>query len=305
MKINLKVLAKVAVNIFICLLILSSCKSTNNIQIKYFTDYVKYFETEVSPVKGIVITAHGLNTNPSKMGDDNTDGTLVKLFLKEGYNVYRIVLPGHGGTIEEMQNINANDWLNSAYLQYQEAAEIARKNNLPIYLAAFSLGALVYTNLIHNNDVIFSKIILFAPAIAIKGIARTGIFTADIFLSDKSIIKSIAPIEYQAQKGVSISAYKALFELENNLYKSEFANCNIPALIFINPKDELINISKLRKIISNFNLSNWNIETVTNTKTEFASAEITPTYHHLIIDDKCVSPAAWNIIREKIINFLE
>jgi tRNA A-37 threonylcarbamoyl transferase component Bud32 len=143
-------------------------------------------------------------------------------------------------------------------------------------------------------------VILFSPAIAIKETARAGTFFSDIFLADSAIIKSRAPAAYQAQKGVSISAYNALFELEDILYRNEFGNCNIPTLIFIDPKDELINISKLQKSIKNFNLSNWNVVTVSNTGTE-----IKPKYHHLIIDNKCVSSETWNTIHERILYFLE
>jgi alpha-beta hydrolase superfamily lysophospholipase len=114
--------------IFITILLLViSCKSINNIKNPNIINNEEYFETSVFPVKGIIIVAHGLNTNPLKMGDDNSNGTLVKLFLDEGYHVYRIVLPGHGGTIEDMKNINAQDWLNSAIMQYREAVEIAHE----------------------------------------------------------------------------------------------------------------------------------------------------------------------------------
>jgi len=284
------------ISIFL-LLIINSCKSINN-TLK-ITNYEEYFETTVFPVKGIIVIVHGLNTNPSKMGDDNANGTLVKLFLDEGYHVYRVILPGHGGKIEEMQNINAQDWLNSALIQYREAAEIAYKNNIPIYLAAFSLGGLVYENLIHyEKDVKFAGIILFAPAIAIKGTARASIFFSDIFLAGSAIIKSRAPMEYRARKGASISAYNALFELEDALYKNEYINCNVPTLVFIDPKDELINISKLHKAITNFNLSNWSVITVSN-----IGAEIKPKYHHLIIDSKCVSYETWDFICENVKTF--
>ncbi|MDR2597320.1 MAG: lysophospholipase [Treponema sp.] len=287
--------------LIILLIIVISCKSINNIKNPIITNNEKYFETSVFPVKGIIIVAHGLNTNPLKMGDEHTNGTLVKLFLDEGYNVYRVILSGHEGAIEEMQSINAQDWIDSALIQYREVAEIAYKNNIPIYLTAFSLGGLVFENLIHyKEDVNFTGTILFAPAIAIKGTARAGIFISDIFLADNAIIKSKAPVEYRAQKGVSISAYNALFELEDNLYKNEFENCNIPTLVFIDPNDELINVSKLQKSITNFNLSNWNVATISNTGTE-----IKPKYHHLIIDCKCVSSETWNVICERIKYFLE
>jgi esterase/lipase len=114
----------------ILVIIFISCKSVDNINT--YTNNEYYFETTMLPVKGIIIVVHGLNTKPSKMGDDNTNGTLVKLFLDEGYHVYRIILPGHEGAIEEMQNVNAQGWLNSALTQYREAAKIAHENNIPI-----------------------------------------------------------------------------------------------------------------------------------------------------------------------------
>jgi len=165
----MKMLTLIAITMLISL----SCNSINNINTYITVNYEKYFETTVLPVKGIVMVAHGLNMIPSKMGDNNTDGTLVKLFLDEGYHIYRVILPGHGGAIEEMQNVNSQDWLNSALMQYQETVKIAHEKRIPIYLAAFSLGGLVYKNLIHaEKDVKFDGVILFAPAISIKRSAR-------------------------------------------------------------------------------------------------------------------------------------
>ena len=260
-----------------------------------------FFETEIIPVKGVILLAHGLNTKPLKMGDNNTEGTLAKLFLDQGYHVYRVTLPGHNDSIEEMQTIKTEQWLNSALTQYFEASEIADNLNLPIYLAAFSLGALVYKNLLNSEEnVNFSGSILFAPALALKGKTRFSIRLGSIFLNDKRIISSKAPVEYRAQKGVSISAYKALFKLTDNLYENEFKNCNIPTLIFIDPKDELISISKLRAVITRFNLTNWNIKEITN-----KGDLVTPKYYHLIIDAENVSFLEWDSIRNEIVRFLE
>ena len=283
-----------------CLFVFVSCKSVDNVLLNNPSSSGIYFETAILPVKGVVVLAHGLNTKPSMMGDDKTDGTFAKLFLDAGYHVYRITLPGHSGTIEEMKNVKSQDWHNSAYSQYCEAAEISLANNIPIYLAAFSLGALVYENLMNKEkDVVFNGAILLAPAIAIKKTSRNAVLAANIFASNSKIIKSKAPAEYRAQNGVSVSAYKALFELEDDLHKNEFANCNIPTLIFIDPKDELINNKKLQKHITNFKLTNWNIITVSNKGTE-----IKPKYHHLIIDNRSLPPAAWDTMSKNILEFL-
>jgi len=290
--------------LLIFLLGIISCKSVNSVldnEINFNqTSYGTIFLTTVFPARGVILLVHGLNTNPEKMGDDKSDGTLAKYFLDAGYHVYRVTLPGHSGDITEMQNVKAQDWLNSALSQYHEAANIAINNNIPIYLAAFSLGSLVYLNLLHNdNNVVFEKMVFLAPAIATKKITRVGISAASVFCSGRSIISSRAPAEYRAQRGVSVSAYKALFELESNLHANEFANCNINTLIFIDPNDELINISGLGNIITNYNLSNWNIETISNT-----GAVINPNYHHLIIDNKSLSPDTWNALCVKILQFL-
>ena len=282
------------------LLIFVSCKTTGYIQTDSNEGHCKYFESAAFPAKGVVVVAHGLNTKPSIMGNEQARGTLVRMFLDEGYDVYRVTLPGHEGSVEQMRHIRADDWLDSARAQYLEAANFAYKKNVPLYLAAFSLGALVYENLIHSDDSVqFAAIVLFAPAIGIKGIARAGVCFADIFLADRAIIGSRAPKEYRAQRGVSISAYKALFELEDRLFAEKLLNCDIPTLVFIDTGDELISISKLKKFVADNDFSNWIIETVSN-----RGARVKPKYHHLIIDTQCVSEQTWEFIHGKIIDFL-
>jgi esterase/lipase len=39
------------------------------------------------------------------MGTPSSEGTLVKLLLDSGYNVYRVTLKGHNGSIEDMKNV--------------------------------------------------------------------------------------------------------------------------------------------------------------------------------------------------------
>ncbi|MDR2543123.1 MAG: lysophospholipase [Treponema sp.] len=286
--------------LIICILLIVSCRSVDNTTVDNNIHFGNFFETQLLPAKGVVLTVHGLNLLPSKMGDDITDGTIAKLFLDEGYHVYHVTLPGHVGPVSEMRNVKAQDWLDSALEQYREAAEIARENNIPVYLAAFSLGALVYLNLMLNEeDVAFAGAVLFAPAIAVKGTIRFAFRAGSIFLLNRSIIPGKSHREYRAHSGASVSANKALFELEDALYKSGFTNCNIPALIFISPRDELISISKIKKHIEKFNLTNWNIVPVS-----ISGAENRPRFHHLIIDNKSVSPETWEKIHEEMFEFL-
>jgi esterase/lipase len=278
--------------------IIFSCKTIDNVDQTYDNHSGIFFETSISPAKGVVLAVHGLNLEPTKMGDDLRDGTIAKLFLDQGYHVYRVTLPGHGSSVSEMRNVKAQDWLDSALEHYHEVARIANENDIPIYLTAFSLGALVYLNLMSNNEeIVFERAVLFSPAIAVKGIVRAAFRTGSIFLSDQTIITGRSNREYRKHRGASVSANKALFELEDALYKSSFINCNIPTLIFMNPRDELISISKIRSHIEKFNLTNWDIITVS-----IKGGEIRPKLNHLIIDDKCVSPETWDMIQEEIRN---
>jgi esterase/lipase len=261
----------------------------------------QYWETTVQNPKGIILVVHGLNVKPSKMGTPSTEGTLVKLLLDSGYHVYRATLKGHGGSIEDMQTVTRSDWIHDAYSQYCQIKTISEDRQLPLYLLGFSLGALVYEVLMNEETAIpvqFEKIILFSPAVAIRSSAKTVLWLQP-FTNDRSIIRSVSPEEYHAETGASIAAYKAVFDMEESLCTISFRNCNIDTIVFIDKNDEMISIGVLRERIQQYRLTNWRIYEVTNT-----GAVIRPRYHHLLIDNRCVSSSTWRYISETIVEFL-
>jgi esterase/lipase len=261
-----------------------------------------YWETSDKNPKGVIVVAHGLNVKPSKMGTPEIEGTLVKFLLDSGYNVYRVTLTGHSGSIENMQNTTESDWLSDAYIQYCEAKIFSERAKVPLYLLGFSLGALVFEHLMNEltaTPVQFEKIILFSPAIAIKTMAK-AVLMLQPFTKDSSIINSISPEEYRAQRGTSIGAYKIVFNMEEALCDASFFKNNIDTIIFIDKNDELVSIRKLRNRINQYKLTNWNILEISNN-----GAAIKPQYHHLLIDNRCVSASTWQYITNSIIDFLE
>jgi alpha/beta superfamily hydrolase len=265
-------------------------------------DAPHFFTTKNENVKGVVIIAHGLNVLPSKMGTPDSEGSLVKLFLDSGCHVFRVALSGHAGSINKMQTVSPSKWLADAYIQYCAAYIAADKQKLPLYLCAFSLGALVFEDLINEETttpVRFEKAILFAPAIAINASAR-ALLVLDPFMKDSAIINSMSPAEYRAQRGASLAAYKAVFELEKRIKNNNFANNNISTLVFIDGDDEFISMGGIKNHIKRFNLSAWNVFQVSN-----AGARINPQYHHLIIDNRCVSAETWQAITNNILKTLE
>jgi esterase/lipase len=261
-----------------------------------------YWETSDKKPKGVIVVVHGLNVKPSKMGTPETEGTLVKFLLDSGYNVYRVTLTGHAGSIENMQNVTKSDWLSDAYIQYCEAKIAAERADLSIYLLGFSLGALVFESLMNENTatpVQFEKVILFSPAIAIKTNAKV-ILMLQPLTNNSSIINSVSPEEYRAQRGASMGAYKNVFSMEEKLRDVSFFKNNVDTIIFIDKNDEMISIGTLKNRIKQYNLTNWNVLEISN-----KGAVIKPQYHHLLIDNRCVSLATWQYITNSIIGFLE
>jgi alpha-beta hydrolase superfamily lysophospholipase len=200
------------------------------------------FRTDHAQVNGIVIVAHGLNTAPSKMGSPETEGAIVKALLDGGYHVVRAAFTGHRGVIEEMRSVTAAAWLDDARAciltarAEAERVEAAAQSRCPLYLAGFSLGALVFEVLMNEIPAVFDKVVLFSPAFAIKNITH-GVLLLGVMpgthRGDGRIVKSAGPAEYRANAGASIAAYKALFALEKQLKALYFAKNNIPTLIFI------------------------------------------------------------------------
>jgi alpha-beta hydrolase superfamily lysophospholipase len=235
------------------------------------------------------------------MGSPSAEGSLVKLLLDSGYDVFRVTLKGHAGPPAEMGEASASIWLADAYTQYSAAYTEAEKRKMPLYLCAFSLGALVFEDLMNEETktpVRFEKAVLFAPAIALRARAR-ALLLADPFVKDSAIINSVSPVEYRAQRGASLAAYKAIFELEKRLERFQFAHNNIETLLFIDPSDELISPGGIQKYISRFALTVWRVIKISN-----AGAKLKPRYHHLIIDSNCVSAETWDFIASNTLNHL-
>jgi esterase/lipase len=291
--------------LFLALVMSGSClifNPGNRLYAENGNELPQYWETPVLIPRGMVMVVHGLNVKPSKMGVPSAEGTLVKLLLDSGYHVYRVTLQGHGGPLGDMQNVTRADWIYDAYFQYCQAKTIAENEELPLYLLGFSLGALVYEVLMNEETETpaqFEKAILFSPAVAIKSAAKIVLWLQP-FTNDRSIIKSAGPEEYRAQPGASMAAYKTVFDMEESLCSASFRNCNINTIIFIDPNDEMISARILRERIQQYGLTNWRIYETTN-----AGAVIRPRYHHLLIDNKCVSASTWRSISGTIVNFLD
>jgi alpha-beta hydrolase superfamily lysophospholipase len=271
---------------------------------------IQVFRTEELPVKGVVIAVHGLNVKPEKMGDVESEGSVIRALLDGGYNVVRAALTGHSGPQETMKSVTEEAWLADAYSCYLAAraeadrlATLSFAPGVPLYLAGFSLGALLFEVLMNEErepPVRFDRAVLFSPAIAIKAAARVVLLLETAREGDRGIVKSVSPVDYRAGDGASIAAYKALFALEKRLNSQSFAKNNVPTLVFVSPRDELIAQGRLKRLLKKFALTNWTLKTVSN-----KGARIRPVYNHLIIDEDCLGKENWEALRRAMLDFLE
>lgn len=247
-------------------------------------------------LKGIAIVAHGLNTKPAKMD------SLVHFLQEQGLRVIRISFSGHRGLSEDssvMGNLRSDLWLKEAFLAYCFAKKEA--NGLPIYYFGYSLGGLIGEDLLNQNlkeKIELKKVVLFSPAIATRDVVSLIKLAAPLGRGLK--IPSHSPEAYQANSSTSIAAYLSLFHMKRDLKKSEMKASNIPTLILIDPKDELVSERKINKIKTKQNLDQWKIEEISN-----SGSTLEKSYHHLVIDEDAVGKDQWEKMKNSIEGFLK
>jgi hypothetical protein len=97
-----------------------------------------------------------------------------------------------------------------------------------------------------------------------------------------------------------MGAYNAVFTMEEKLCAASFLKNNIDTLIFMDKNDEMLSLGALKKRIKQYKLTKWKVLEISN-----EGAAIKPPYHHLLIDNRCVSAATWRYITDAISAFLE
>lgn len=96
-----------------------------------------------------------------------------------------------------------------------------------------------------------------------------------------------------------MAAYLALFEAIEHFNKNRVQKLNVPTLIFMDERDELVSYRELKRIITNRGLHRWTLCPVKKDKTG-----VRERMHHLIIDESCMGKGAWNEMRRRMIHHL-
>ncbi|MGK5086166.1 alpha/beta fold hydrolase [Bdellovibrionota bacterium FG-2] len=243
-----------------------------------------------SSVRAVVLVVHGLNLRPERMDP------LCKILHTEDFDVLRVALKGHQGSLVEMQSVTLEEWTIELEHQARDAQIRARHLGVPFFFLGFSLGGLLGC-LLKIRGIDFDRQILMAPGIAPRPLAR-AIRLLEAF-GGEFLIPSFSPEGYGVHDATSLAAYRATLRAVEILAASEKSVLNLPTLLIIDPKDTLVNFRHLTEFIQNNKLIQWK-----TLKTSTLHSQIRGTYHHLIIDEASLGTEEWVRVASEIRSFL-
>ena len=251
----------------------------------------RWFMSNSGHPRGVTLVFHGLNLRPSRMD------FIARDLASYGFDSYRATLPGHDGNMGAFKKTSRDENLRVAAAAYDEAAARARELGVPLHLVGFSLGGLVANDLMRvRPDVHFDKMVLFAPAIVPR------LFTHPLELLrwlPSLVIPSWSPQDYRANPGTPIAAYSALFDSVKSVNGTPCAHANVPTVVFLDPKDELVSTGRMKAFIAKQGLTKWDLVGVANDKSELPKP-----YHHLITDPEAVGRDEWRTIESRMLTHL-
>jgi len=253
-----------------------------------------FFPPENQPVSGVTVVLHGLNTKASSTNE------IAKALATKGIISIRGALIGHGGDLENFATVTRSQWLHNAHTAWCLAQSIATPLKLPVSAVGFSLGALVLADLGSSpeyQEVKFSRAVFLAPAIAVRlPTYAIKLLSPFLFLT----IPSANIKELRANtSGTPIPAYNALFDSLNALEKRGFDRIHFPALIFLNPRDELVSRAGLISIVKRKTTPNWVLEDISiGSDSTFAAS------NHAIFESRFIGERSWNRMIHRSVGFL-
>jgi len=186
--------------------------------------------------KKAILVIHGFSGSPMTMKE------LDPLFLSNNLTIHSILLPGHGTSTFDLNNVNRTDWILAAEKSYLDL----RKNYSEVYIFGYSLGGDLALQIASKHNV--SKVILinapikynlnnlellfpllkFIEGYHVKGILPGSEKENEYFYKKYSLYRSI-PV-----KSMEEVVYLT-YVIRNNLGK-----INSPILIFQAEKDTLV-----------------------------------------------------------------
>lgn len=184
-----------------------------------------------------IVFIHGMNNH------DKCFNRMDSFFRNNGFETDLIILPCHGENRKE-----ARDFKDALSLFDQKMKALGET---PYVAIAFSHGALYLQLWLEKNPKHKPlKQVLLAPALYIR--KQNVIEKALKLLPDWFIIKSFSPKEFRRYELLSVWEYKILIHGAQTFQKFK-GPFKVPSLVYIDPKDELVDAKKLKDEIEKKN----------------------------------------------------
>jgi esterase/lipase len=247
-----------------------------------------------SPTKtAVTLVAHGLNLKPEAML------SLVHWLTVHGSDVYLVQLSGHHSAGIDIKDVTASVWQQEMLEGYKLAQQASREAAVPLFFLGYSLGALLGQSMIalSMEHTPFDKQILIAPATAIH--PRSYLLRLLFFLGKQRNLPSMSPKEYRVNESLPLHIYEILFNEEKRVLRSGFNKLNIPTLVIIDPKDELVSYKKLLKQVNVFGLTHYRLAVL-----DHSLKDRSQPYHHLVVDEQTMGKRNWEMATREIKKFL-
>ncbi|MEM1135554.1 MAG: alpha/beta fold hydrolase [Bacteroidota bacterium] len=253
------------------------------------TDKAKWYQATNGNPKAVVMIVHGLNNRAALMRP------IAESLADTGINVFVPVLDGHAEDFVKFKNINREDWQNNVIEAYHLSLEKATKNNCSLFFIGYSLGGLLGSLLTAKKLMPkVEKMILLAPALEMT--LFSSLLKPLLFFNINFNIPSRAPGNYRAHPFLPVKAYRTLFELKKQFDEGVLENINIPTLLFIDKKDELVSYKKLVAFIDKYALNNWDLKIL--------SSKEGKGIHHMIAEPFYAGANNWQFMMQETKAFI-
>ena len=255
-------------------------------------------------LKAVALVIHGLNLNPVRMA------SIIAALNEAGIDAARLSLQGHGLNFERRQGLGETEarlnafkgvsyrlWFQETLMGYEQTRQTARSYQVPLVLIGFSYGGLMGLDLLASReDVRFQRAVLFAPALSLRG----WDYAIRLFSPfPRLVIPTLAPAEYLANPGTPMAGYNALFETLDHFESHMGPKLNIPALVVMDPGDELVSLDGLKRLAAGHHLTRWRFYPVPNHRSVRKGM-----LRHIVIDEASVGKAVWAGINTAMIAHL-
>jgi alpha-beta hydrolase superfamily lysophospholipase len=143
----------------------------------------------------------------------------------------------------------------------------------------------------------FDRMVLFAPALKLH--ARSHLIRL-LAAFPSLVIPTLSPPDYLANRGTPMAAYAAVFDTLASFRENIGPKINVPTLVFIAPRDELVSANGLRQLTARRRLDRWRIVEVQKDAPGRAGR-----IRHLIIDEAAVGKANWRKMTTEMLAHLK